>query len=429
MASFGFWSVIPPVVAIILAIRTKQVYIALVFGIWMGWLVISNFNPFNGTLATIKAFVDVFKDEGNTRTIMFSALVGALLVFIQRSGGVDGFILKINKLTVRLEKKSTISNKVLIQVLATCTGMLLFVETSICALTVGSLFRPLFDKNKISREKLAYIADSISAPTAILIPFNAWGAFVMGLLVTQGFDRPFQTMFSALPYNFYPMFAILFVFFVILSKKDFKLMAKAEKRVRETGKLLNDGARPMISSEITNAPRKESVKPKARNMVIPMAVMVGCMPFYLAFTGWNAIEEPLSFFQHVFTAIGQGSGSASVLYSVLSALGVAMILYRVQKIFKTKEMVDLALKGISGLLPLALLMMLAFAISSVCKQLGTGIYIANLSKDWLTPSLVPAIVFVVSAFVAFSTGTSWGTFAIMMSISVPMAQTLDVSVP
>jgi Na+/H+ antiporter NhaC len=428
MDTYGFWSVLPPLLAIILALRTKQVYIALVFGIWLGWLIISDWNILAGSIATIEAFVDVFKSAGNTRTIMFSALVGALLIFIQYSGGVEGFMLKLNQLLDRMEKKQAGKSRVTVQLLAFATGILLFVETSISALTVGSLYRPVFDKLKIPREKLAYIADSSSAPTSILIPFNAWGAFIMGLLLTQGIEHPFSAMFSALLYNFYPVLTLLLVFIIIISKKDFGAMRKAEKRTSETGKLMNDDAQPLVSDSITGLPAKEGVKPKAFNMIVPLLIMVGMMPVTLAYTGWSSVENAKSFWDHIFKAIGQGSGSSAVLYSVLSALFVAMLMYRLQKIMRTRKMVELTLKGISDLMPLALLMMLAFAISAVCNKLGTGIFVAEWSKQWLSPEYLPAVIFLISSFIAFSTGTSWGTFAIMLPIAIPMATAHDANI-
>ncbi|MCF6222559.1 MAG: sodium:solute symporter [Flavobacteriaceae bacterium] len=421
MNDYGFLSILPPVIAIILALKTKQVYIALLFGIWFAWVIMSGWNFLNGTLATIEGLVNVFKSEGNTRTIMFSALVGALLLFIQYSKGVEGFVNKLNVLIAYFEKKQSGFSRVVVQLLALFTGMLLFVETSISSLTVGTLYRPVFDKLKIPREKLAYIADSSSAPSSILIPFNAWGAFIMGLLLTQGIDKPFSMLISSIKYNFYPIIAIIIVFIIIISKKDFGAMAKAEKRTRETGKLLSDDAKPMISDAITSFKPKEGIKAKAFNMVIPLATMVVMMPVNLAYTGWAKVESSNSFTDHLSQAIGNGSGSSSVLYSVLASIFVAMILYRAQGIMKLKEMVDLVLKGISELMPLALLMLLAFAISDACNQLGTGQFIADWSKDWLSPEFLPAIVFLISSFIAFSTGTSWGTFAIMLAISIPMA--------
>jgi len=422
MTDYGWLSVLPPVLAIFLALKTKQVYVALIFGIGLGWLIINDWNIVDGTVATIEAFVNVFKSPGNTRTIMFSALVGSLLLFIQKSGGVEGFMKRITKMLNKFEEKQSGRSRVVVQIFALLTGISLFVETSISSLTVGTLYRPIFDKLKIPREKLAYIADSISAPSAVLIPFNAWGAFIMGLLLTQGIKEPFTTLMSAIGYNFYPILTLLMVFVVIVSKKDFGPMRKAEIRTKETGKVHADNAKPMVSDSITSSKTKEKVKPKAFNMVIPLFTMVGMMPFMLAFTGWNEVESYSSLGNHIRLAIGQGSGSSAVLYSVITSLFVAMILYRSQKIMKSQELIETALKGISGLMPLALLMMLAFAISAVCNKLGTGVYIANLSKDWLSPGLLPAVIFVISAFIAFSTGTSWGTFAIMMSIAVPMAE-------
>ena len=418
---YGFLSVLPPILAIILALRTKQVYIALLFGIWFSWLIINNWNPLEGTLAFVEGMVDVFQSKGNTRTIMFSALVGALLIFIQYSRGVEGFINLLNKRLVKLEQKKTGYARVMVQVLATVTGVLLFVETSISSLTVGTLYRPIFDKLKIPREKLAYIADSSSAPSSILIPFNAWGAFIMGLLLTQNIDQPFSVMIASIKYNFYPLIAILLVFVLILSKRDFGLMKKAEQRTKETGLLMNETAKPMVSDEVTSYPPKEGIPARAYNMIVPLLVMVCMMPINLMYTGWSSVKESTSFLNHVSQAIGEGSGSSSVLYAVITAILVAMVMYFIQGILKPKEAVNLTLKGISELMPLALLMLLAFAIGDACKALDTGNYVANATESWLTPELLPAVVFVVSSFIAFSTGTSWGTFAIMLAISVPMA--------
>ncbi len=429
MEHYHFWSILPPILAIVLAIKTKQVFVSLLFGIWLGWIILSGGNFLTGTLATIQALVDVFKDPGNTRTIMFSSLVGALIAFIQRSGGVDGFIKYVNKRLDKIKSDDPNSKRKIVQLLAWITGVAIFVESSINVLTVGSIFRPLFDKLKIPREKLAYIADSISAPTCILIPLNAWGAYIMGLIAAQGFENPLDVLIGAFPFNFYPMIALLMVVVIVWTQKDFGPMKKAEERARKEGKVIADDATPMISSDIIALEIKEGVKPKAFNMIIPIATMVLMMPLMLIFTGWNQVEHIQNFawYKQLFLALGKGSGSASVLYSVLTAITVGIILYTSQKIFSFKETIDLIFKGISGLIPLALLMMLAFAIGTVCKELGTGIYIAEITKGWLAPSFVPFVIFIVACIIAFSTGTSWGTFAIMIAIGVPMAQTLDAN--
>ncbi|MGY0426977.1 MAG: Na+/H+ antiporter NhaC family protein, partial [Polaribacter sp.] len=296
---YGFLSVIPPIVAIILALKTKQVYIALLFGIWFSWLIIKGWHPLDGTLAMIEAMVNVFQSKGNTRTIMFSALVGALLIFIQFSRGVEGFINIINRKLVKLENKKRGYSRVMVQILAIFTGLLLFVETSISSLTVGTLYRPIFDKLGIPREKLAYIADSSSAPSSILIPFNAWGAFIMGLLLTQGIEKPFSLLIDSILYNFYPLLTIGIVFVVILTKKDFGPMKKAEKRTRETGLLMNKGSKPLVSDAITSFPPKEGIPARAYNMIVPLLVMVFMMPINLVYTGWSSVKESSSTLDHM----------------------------------------------------------------------------------------------------------------------------------
>ncbi len=431
MHDFGFWAVVPPLLAIVLAIRTKQVYISLLFGIWLSWVIIANGNIFTGTYHTIMALVNVFKDAGNTKTIMFSALVGGLIILIQKSGGVQGFVVAIDKKLGGLDNQQHTATSKRVQFFAWLTGVIIFVETSISSLTVGTIFRPVFDKMKISREKLAYIADSSSAPTSILIPFNAWGAFIMGLLLTQGFDKSFLVLLKSMKYNFYPVLALLLVLIVIFFNFDIGPMRKAEKRAKEEGKVLSDDAKPMISDALTNVTPIENIQHKAINMILPLATMVLMMPVSLILDGWESATNTFgnSFsFDKLIAALGNGSGSTAVLFAVLSGIFVAMLLYKSQKILKFTEMFDLVLKGISEMMPLALLMLLAFAISHVTKELGTGIYVAGLAKEYLIAGLVPFLIFSIAAFIAFSTGTSWGTFAIMIPIAVQMATTLQVDV-
>lgn len=424
MDHYGFLSLLPPVIAIFLAIRTRQVFVALVIGIWLGYIILAGWNLFTGTLNTIQAIVDVFKDDGNTRTIIFTLLIGALIAFIQRSGGVEGFIRYVNARLEKVKTDDTAKKSLYVRLLAGLTGMLIFVESNISVLTTGTLYRPLFDQLKISREKLAFICDSSSAPSCILIPFNAWGAYIMSLLLAQGFEQPFGTLFAALPYNFYPIFAVVILFWVIVTNRDFGPMKKAETRARVEGKVIADDAVPMISEEITIIEPVKGKPQRAYNMLIPIITMVLMMPVFLIYTGWSGIDfsKNPGFFDAAFEAVGAGSGSASVTYAVVCALIVAAAMYGYQKLMSGKEMIDLSLKGMSGMISMALLMVLAFAIGSLCKTLGTGFYVAEVTRSWLSPSLVPAIVFVVSCFIAFSTGTSWGTFAIMISIAVPMAQ-------
>ncbi len=425
----GFWSLIPPLTAIVLAILTKQVFISLLFGIFLGWVILNDGNPILGLFDTLQALVDVFADAGNTRTIMFCALVGALIIFMQRSGGVAGFIELVSKRLEKYEGRDDGRSKVIVGLLAWLTGALIFVESSISVLTVGSLYRPLFDKLGISREKLAYIADSSSAPSSILIPFNGWGAFIMTLLAAQGFSDPFATMIKSIGYNFYPILALLIVPAVILSRRDYGPMKQAEERT-QGGQLLWENAQPMVTDELTEVEAKPGVTPRAANMVVPIAVMVALMPIMLAYTGWSAAAEqnPDGWWSHLFLAIGQGSGSTAVLTAVVGSILISMLFYKAQGIMGIREMVEHTLKGIAGMIPLALLMLFAFAIGTLCKQhLGTGLYVAEITQQWLSPGFVPLLIFLVSCFVAFSIGSSWGTFGIMIPIAVGMGAPLGAN--
>ncbi len=427
----GFLTLLPPVIAIVLAILTRQVFISLVVGIFLGYVILAGGNPWTGFLDTLQGLVDVFADAGNTRTIMFCALVGALIVFMQRSGGVAGFIEAIDRRLMKYERRKDGSSRTIVQLLAWITGTVVFVESSISVLTVGTLYRPIFDKMGISREKLAYIADSSSAPSSILIPFNGWGAFIMTLLALEGFENPFGTMLRAMGYNFYAFAALFMVPIVVLSGRDWGPMKKAELRTR-SGKLLNEGATPVVDESLTSIEAKEGIPLRATNMIIPIVVMVFCMPFMLAYTGWadarSLLGEGAGAGAMVFQSIGSGSGSTAVLTAVTISILVSMCVYKAQGIFGIRESVDLVLKGIAGLIPLALLMLLAFAIGALCKKLETGIYVSEVARGWLSPGLVPFLVFLVTCFIAFSTGTSWGTFAIMIPIAVPMAREMDANV-
>ena len=418
MDNYGFLSLIPPLIAIILAIRTKQVFISLLTGIFFGWLIIGNWNPLKGIFLTIENIVSVFDDPGNTRVVFFTFLVGSLITLIQVSGGVEGFIKNFQK---KLVKGSNETNRKKVQLYASLTGVLIFVESNVSALTVGTIFRPIFDKLKISREKLAYIADSTSAPSKLLIPFNGWGAFIMGLLITQGIENPFMALLSAMKYNFYPMLVILVLLIIVASGKDFSLMKKAEERTKK-GMLFDKGSSPMISEDITIIKTKEGVKQNSFSMLIPMISMIVIMLFMLFYTGYDKSEENITF----FGILGNASGSTSVLYSIILSILVSSIYYVIKRILSIKEIISYSIKGMSGMMQLSLLIILAFAIGNLCNELGTGIYVSNELKNILSPKLVPVLLFLTSCFISFSTGTSWGTFAIMIAIAVPISEQMGI---
>jgi len=403
MDSLGLLSLAPPFVAIILAVLTSQVYLSLFVGIWIGHTLIIGGDPFTGFVVCVHKILSEFQDPGNVKVILFCAFVGSLLALMQRSGGVDGFVKWIDKRNFGKGERSA-------GLLAFFIGTFVFIETSISSLITGTVCRPIFDKRKISREKLAYICDSTSAPICILIPLNAWGAFILGILAKQGIENPFGVFVNSIAYNFYAIISIGLLLFVIISGKDFGPMKKAQLRAKK-GQLFRKGANPMVSEEVTLM--KAKGKGLARNLVIPVLILISAMPVGLYLTGNGDIQ--------------QGSGSTSVFWAVIVAILGSVALYRVQSIFKFKEMGEVIHKGFLGLIPLALLMLLAFSLGSVCKEMGTGFYVAEVTKSWLSPKMVPLFLFLGSCLIAFSTGTSWGTFATMIPIGIPMALAYGVN--
>lgn len=399
-------SVLPPVLAIVLAIWTRQVYLSLAGGLVLGYTILSGWNPIAGVGGAIQGTVTVFEDAGNTRAIMFTLVIGALIATVEASGGVRGFVEFV-------DRTRWVSSARGAQLLAWVTGCVIFIESNITVLVSGAVARPLCDRYKCSREKLAYIIDSTSAPVCILIPMNAWGAYNLQILTGLGVDEPLKVFLEAVVLNFYAIAAVLLTLFVILRGWDVGPMKKAEARTRG-GELLWPNATPMIDEEILSPPNNAKIPHRAFNMIVPIAVMVLSMPVGLYVTGGGDILA--------------GSGSTSVLWAVLAGLGTAWVLLLLQRAYTQDELVKIGLKGAGGLMPLALILLLAIALGAVTRDLRTGEYVAQVTSGLLPPFLFLPLVFLVAAAIAFSTGTSWGTFAIMLPIAVPAGAALDLPV-
>ncbi len=416
----------PPLMAITFAIITRQVFISLFLGIWLGKTIIFGWNPIFGLASTVSGLVGIFQSADNTRVIIFCVLVGAMITLTQRSGGVEGFLSAI-------ASKNLVTKRIHAEFLAFCTGVVIFIESSITSLIVGSISRPLFDRFKIPREKLAYICNSTAAPICILIPMNAWGAYIIGLLDREKatytiVDYSISIFVRSIFCNFYPWLALLVVLLVILTGKNYGPMRKAEARARQTGKVLRDGAEPLVSAEVTSLETKQGVKPWSLNMLLPIGAMVIAMPVALFVTGGGHLGN-LFAPGNLFEVLSRASGSTSVLWAVMTGIFVAAGLYRYQGIFNMHEIIDLIFKGIGGLIPLAALMMLAFALGDLSHQMGTGHFVALIARESIPRFLLPMIVFLVSAAIGFATGTSWGTFAIMVPIGVALSCETGVSLP
>lgn len=411
MSEYGFLSVIPPILAIALALITRQVMFSLLCGLFVGFLIIHQWNPMTGFLMTLESIVNVFGSPGNARIILFTLLIGALLQLMKFAGGVAGFVGLIQR---RLE--SSRSPEPRLRMAAALTGFSIFVESNISILSVGTTFRSVFDRYRMSRAKLAYLADSSSAPACILFPLNAWGAYVIGLLAVYESLDPLQVLVYAIPFNFYAVLTLAFVFYIAWSGRDFGPMKAAEARAAQ-------------KEAVAEAPDSisEPARAQARYMIVPLGVMIFSMPLFLVMTGWDA-ESTQDLGQRIWQSLGNGSGSSAVMYAVASALLILGVWLGLQRKISVATYFDQAYLGMKDILIMAILMALAFAIANLCRDLGTGIYVASITKSWLSPIVAPALLFLTSAFVAFATGTSWGTFAIMISIAVPLAEALGLNI-
>jgi len=407
MTDPSWYSILPPILAIVLAIWTKQVILSLFAGIWIGTTILSGFNPLAGVTAGLDAIINVFTDPGDTRVLIFTLIIGALIATIEHSGGVRGFV-------HFLETRRWVHNGKRAQILAWVTGLVIFIESNITLLVAGSVSRPLFDRYKISREKLAYLIDATSAPVCVMIPLNAWGAVIIGLIASTGVENPLETFVEAIPYNFYAIAAIIFSAIVIWKNINIGPMKKAEART-QAGDLLWPDATPMVDVSSEQDVDESAPVPSAILMVLPIIALIVMMPIGLYVTGDGKIIE--------------GSGSISILWAVSFALVVSWMLILGKRSMSVNELMKIFMKGAGGMLPIATILLFALALGDIANLLGTGLYVATAVGDTIPAPLLSPLIFLVSAFIAFSVGSSWGTFAIMIPIAIPIAVTLGLPTP
>lgn len=420
------WIVLlPPVVAIGLALWTRQVYLSLFAGLWLGTTILAGGNPVAGLRELADQIVSVFADAGNTRVVIFCLLVGGLIALVQASGGVAGFIAWAQRRGWGTTRRGA-------ELLAWSVGMLIFVESSITSLTVGAVSRPFFDELRLPREKLAYYCDATSAPVCMQIPLNGWGAYVLGLLAAQGITAGAVGLLAeALLFNFFALFAIVFALTLAVTGWGFGPMRQAERRARETGHLLRPGSQPMVAEEVAGLQPVETSKHQARDLLIPIAVMVGMIFAGLYLTGRTALLEEAPEAAFGFSdALMRGSGSTAVLWAVGAAIGAAMMLYALplggRPTLSLPQSTELVLKGSAGLVGVTVLIVFAFALGQVSRALEMGPYLVGLIGAGGPAWWLPALVFLVGCFVSFTLGSSWTTFAILIPIALPLAEGLGL---
>ena len=388
-----WYSILPPIIAIIIAFWRKEVILALLAAILSAEYLLAYQNKteifFTGTIGSIERVIEIVTSAGNSRILLFSVLIGAMLAYMRYSGGVAATVeMLINKGVAKGKKQ--------VGLLTMFTGIVVFIESNLSVLASGILARGLFDKFNMSRARLAYVIDSTSAPICILILLNGWGAFILALLSNYEFEQSaVSVLWGTVPLNFYAIIALTLVLYTILADKVHGPMKEAEKNLVKL-----EGEQIVIPAS------------KARFMILPLASMILSMIGFMLWTGNGDLAN--------------GNGSKSVLYATLLACFVAYVLLLSSKQYTHKELVDTGFKGMGEILPLVTIVLFSLTLGASLKELGTGVFVAGMVGDYLPISLIVPVLFLAGAMMSFSTGTSWGTFAILIPIGVPLIQTLGL---
>jgi len=385
-------SVIPPIVAIAVVLWRREVIVALVIALFASELLLllpgAAAVPL-AMVATVERTALVLTSPDNARLFMFMLLIGGLLALMRDSGGVAATV-------DRFVRSGIASNGRRTSLMTSAVGTLVFIESNLSVLTAGIVSRGLFDRFGLSRAKLAWIIDSTSAPVCILVLLNGWGAFVLALLGDYDLGASAAAvLWGTVPFNFYALLTLAIVYATAATGRYFGPLARSAPR---SG---------------TGAPQETDVAPtKARYMLLPLVTLIGGMLACMAWTGGGDLTA--------------GSGSKSVLYATAAAMLVAYALLAPRPDFDHARLVRTSFDGMSELLPLVTIVLLALALGGSLKELGTGIYLAGLVRDSVPVSLLPAMLFLAGALISFSTGTSWGTFAILVPIGMPLAVMLGL---
>jgi len=348
----------------------------------------------NSIQAIYSLFLSLISEPWIVKTLAFAILVGSVIALIEKSGGIEGFIdFAVNKTSLVKSKRSALF-------LSYVIGVIIFVESSITSLIAGAVGRPLCDKYKIPHAKLAFVCDSTSAPISSLIVLNGWGALLLGLISTQitlgiiegdGVGILIESLF----YNFYAIVALIVTFLFIY----FDINIGEMKKTKHT---------PSASTQ--GNVNKQSMY----YMLLPIFLMVILVFVFLYITGDGDILK--------------GSGSSSIFYTMSTTLMFTLLFYVPKKNMSLKTWFKTTIDGAIKLIPIASILLLAFAIGKVTTQMNTGLYLASLADENLSVYLLAAVIFMLSSIISFSTGTSWGTFSIMIPVAIPMAVTMDANI-
>ncbi len=406
-----WWSILPPIVAIGLALVTKEVFSSLLVGIFTGTLIYACGTDANMLMGTLETAFTLMAKKVDFNILIFCSLLGALVYLISLSGGTVAYG-KASTKVIRGRKSSLGATAGL--------GIAIFIDDYFNCLTVGTVMRPITDFYKVSRAKLAYIIDSTAAPVCIIAPISSWAAAVGSSLKDTGaFESEIGAFVATIPWNLYALLAIFMVSFICFTNLDFGPMRKSELRAAEG----------IATSGMAEKAEKLKYNPRGTiwDMLIPLLALMAFAVLALMYTGgyWGADAK----YHNFQAAIGNSSASISLVFASFGALIVALIMYVPRKLMSFAEFASGSVEGMKLMLPANIILILAWTLSGVCRDLlQTPVFMEHLVvSSGMSAMLLPVVIFCLSAFLAFSMGTAWGTFGILIPIVVPIIQALDPS--
>lgn len=390
-----FWSLVPPVVAICLALITKEVYSSLFIGILIGGLFYSGFS-FAGTINHVfkDGFVGSLSDSYNVGILIFLVILGIMVALMNKAGGSAAF---------GEWAKKRIKSKKNAQIATIFLGIIVFIDDYFNCLTVGSVMRPITDRYKVSKEKLAYLIDSTAAPVCIIAPISSWAAAVTGFV--EGEDG-FQLFIKAIPYNFYALLTIFALFAIVISGVDFGPMKGFEALASSS------------SSDELEEEKLPTAKGKVLDLVFPIiSLIIFCVIGMIYTGGFFASGEEHRGFVEAFSGC---DASVGLMYGSFGALILTLIVFVLRRVLSFKDCMSCIPDGFKAMVPAILILTLAWTLKSMTDSLGSKEFVSSFVQTYASGMLnfLPAIVFVIGAFLAFATGTSWGTFGILIPIVV-----------
>jgi len=413
----SWWSLLPPVVAIALVLAFHDVLIALLMAVWVGATMFAVGGPLAGFLRLIDTYVrDALVDGDHMSIIVFSMLLGGMVAVISKNGGTVGVVRALEPLATTPRRT---------QVVTWMMGVLIFFDDYSNTLIVGNTMRPVTDRHRISREKLAFLVDSTAAPVACVALVSTWIGYEVSLigdaLTKSGSNlNPFSVFLASLPYSFYPVFALAATFVIAVSGRDWGPMLLAERRARE-GELLATGAQPLADFESSDLAPEEGVACRWWNAVVPIVLVIATTLFGLYHTGRQGLVEAGETSASLSRIIGASDPFTVLLWASFVGLTAAVVLAVAQNILTVRASLEATVAGFKSMFMAFVVLTLAWSLGQVCTDLETAAFLKSAVGPNMPPSLLPAAIFLVAAAVSFATGTSWGTMAILTPLAVPLA--------